>query len=164
MRAANAGRGQTSTRTTAASNVAPSFNGRIPGSQPVHVSSTLTGATKIADARREICLQIWAILRDHKHLGLAQETRHLLFRRTPSCGGIGRHTSLRCWRSERGLGVRLSSGRPTALKGNMKFTQVLPGVMIVLDVAAAVVYAIARNPRQIVYWLAAAVLTASVAF
>ena len=50
------------------------------------------------------------------------------------------------------------------MKGNMKFTQVLPGVMIVLDVAAAVVYAIARNPRQIVYWLAAAVLTASVAF
>ena len=46
----------------------------------------------------------------------------------------------------------------------MKFTQVLPGVMIVLEVAAAVVYAIARNPRETVYWLAAAVLTASVTF
>lgn len=42
--------------------------------------------------------------------------------------------------------------------------QVFPAVMIVLDVAAALVYAVEPDVRRAVYWLAAAVLTFVVTF
>jgi hypothetical protein len=42
--------------------------------------------------------------------------------------------------------------------------KLLPSVMIVLDVLAAAVYACNKNPRLAIYWLAGAVLTASVTF
>lgn len=40
--------------------------------------------------------------------------------------------------------------------------KVFPSVLIVLDICAAVVYAYAGGWRRAVYWVAAAVLTASV--
>ena len=43
-------------------------------------------------------------------------------------------------------------------------TKFFPSVLIVLDVAAAVVYAAAGDWRRFVYWLAAATLTATVTF
>jgi hypothetical protein len=42
--------------------------------------------------------------------------------------------------------------------------KLLPAVMIVIDVLAAVVYATNKDVRHTIYWLAAAVLTASVTF
>jgi len=42
--------------------------------------------------------------------------------------------------------------------------KVFPTVLIVLNVAAAIVYATKENWRMTVYWLAAAVLTAAVTF
>jgi len=41
---------------------------------------------------------------------------------------------------------------------------VFPVVLIVLDVAAAVVYALEADARRAIYWLAAAVLTLVVTF
>lgn len=46
----------------------------------------------------------------------------------------------------------------------MTRAQVFPAVLIVLDVAAAVVYGLDADYRRGVYWLAAAILTASVTF
>ncbi len=43
-------------------------------------------------------------------------------------------------------------------------TKVFPSVLIALDVAAAVVYAACGDWRRFIYWLAAAVLTATVTF
>ena len=40
--------------------------------------------------------------------------------------------------------------------------EALPGVLIVLDAAAAVAYAVDADVRRAIYWLAAAVLTAVV--
>jgi hypothetical protein len=42
--------------------------------------------------------------------------------------------------------------------------KLLPAVMTVIDVLAAVVYAANKDVRHTVYWIAAAVLTASVTF
>jgi hypothetical protein len=42
--------------------------------------------------------------------------------------------------------------------------QVFPALLIVLDVAAALVYALDADARRAIYWLAAAVLTAVVTF
>jgi hypothetical protein len=42
--------------------------------------------------------------------------------------------------------------------------KLLPAVMIVLDILAAVVYAANKDVRHTIYWTAAAVLTASVTF
>jgi len=42
--------------------------------------------------------------------------------------------------------------------------KVFPSVLIVLDVAAAVVYAAGGDWRKAVYWISAAVLTASVTY
>jgi len=42
--------------------------------------------------------------------------------------------------------------------------QLLPAVMIVLDVAAAAVYGFDGDARRALYWGAAAVLTAAVTF
>lgn len=46
----------------------------------------------------------------------------------------------------------------------MKPAQVLPAVLIVIDLAAAGVYACQGNVRQTAYWVAAAVITAAVTF
>jgi hypothetical protein len=46
----------------------------------------------------------------------------------------------------------------------MKQTQYLPALMIVLDIGAAAVYLMNGDLRRAVYWLAAAVLTASITF
>lgn len=43
-------------------------------------------------------------------------------------------------------------------------TQILPLVLILIDLGAAVVYALAFDWRRAVYWIAAAVLTACVTF
>ena len=42
--------------------------------------------------------------------------------------------------------------------------KIFPSVLIVLDVAAAVVYAAAGDWRRTIYWFAAAVLTATVTY
>jgi len=42
--------------------------------------------------------------------------------------------------------------------------KIFPIVLILLDVAAAAVYAAHGDARRFVYWIAAAVLTASVTF
>ena len=44
----------------------------------------------------------------------------------------------------------------------MTRTQAFPAVLVLLDVAAAVVYAADADVRRAIYWLAAAVLTAAV--
>lgn len=41
----------------------------------------------------------------------------------------------------------------------MKYTYFFPSILIALDVLSAAVYAIAREWRQAVYWLAAATLS-----
>lgn len=41
----------------------------------------------------------------------------------------------------------------------MTRAHVFPAILVVLDVGAAVVYAIEADPRRCIYWLAAAVLT-----
>ena len=46
----------------------------------------------------------------------------------------------------------------------MKYTQILPSVLIVIDVGAALVYAYARDYKHALYWLSAATLTATVTF
>lgn len=46
----------------------------------------------------------------------------------------------------------------------MKAEQYLPTVLIVIDVAASAVYAGNGDLRKTIYWLAAAILTASVTF
>ena len=43
-------------------------------------------------------------------------------------------------------------------------TRLFPTVLILLDVAAAVVYAVDGDLRRTIYWLAAAILTATVTF
>lgn len=42
--------------------------------------------------------------------------------------------------------------------------QFFPAVLIVLDVAAGIVYACHGDWRRLIYWLSAAVLTATVTF
>lgn len=42
--------------------------------------------------------------------------------------------------------------------------QLFPTLLIILDVLAAVVYAANYDTRHAIYWLAAAILTASVTF
>lgn len=44
------------------------------------------------------------------------------------------------------------------------YVKILPCLMIALDVGAAILYATHSDPRRVIYWLAAAVLTASVTF
>lgn len=46
----------------------------------------------------------------------------------------------------------------------IKSTQIFPLVLIVLDLGAAVVWAVHGDWRRCVYWLAAAVLTVTVTF
>ena len=46
----------------------------------------------------------------------------------------------------------------------MRSTQIFPTILIALDVAAALVYAAHGDWRRLVYWLAAATLTATVTY
>ena len=46
----------------------------------------------------------------------------------------------------------------------MKYTWLFPSILIILDIAAAVCYSIDCDWRMMVYWIAAAVLTATVTF
>ena len=46
----------------------------------------------------------------------------------------------------------------------MKTEHIFPTVLIVLDVAAALVYAWKGDVRMVIYWLAAAVLTGAVTY
>ena len=46
----------------------------------------------------------------------------------------------------------------------MNRSQILPTLLIVIDVAAGCVYCLDGDYRKFVYWIAAAVLTASVTF
>ena len=47
----------------------------------------------------------------------------------------------------------------------MNKSQIFPLILIVLDIAAAIVYGVVdMNVRKIVYWIAAAVLTITVTF
>ena len=46
----------------------------------------------------------------------------------------------------------------------MKPTQIMPTVMIVLDIGAAIVCAFQKDFKMTVYWLSAATLTASITF
>lgn len=43
-------------------------------------------------------------------------------------------------------------------------TKIFPSILIALDLAAALVYAVDSDWRHVVYWAAAATLTASVTF
>lgn len=43
-------------------------------------------------------------------------------------------------------------------------TKIFPTLLIALDLGAAVVYGISGDWRKVVYWIAAAVLSASVTF
>ncbi len=42
--------------------------------------------------------------------------------------------------------------------------KVFPTILIILDIAAAIVYATKGDVRKIVYWLAAAVLTVAITY
>lgn len=46
----------------------------------------------------------------------------------------------------------------------MRTTQILPAVLMAIDIGAALVYAFHSDWRHAVYWLAAATLTATVTF
>lgn len=46
----------------------------------------------------------------------------------------------------------------------MKVDQILPTVLITIDIAAGLVYLLRGNLRLFVYWVAAATLTACVTF
>ena len=46
----------------------------------------------------------------------------------------------------------------------MKLTQIFPTILILLDIAAAIVYAWHGDWRRMIYWLAAAVITGSVTY
>lgn len=46
----------------------------------------------------------------------------------------------------------------------MKTTLIFPTVLVVLDVGAAVVYAIGGDWKKSIYWFAAATLTATVTY
>ena len=49
-------------------------------------------------------------------------------------------------------------------EGDAAVTKALPILLILIDLGSAVVYTFAHDPRRAIYWLAAAVLTASVTF
>lgn len=46
----------------------------------------------------------------------------------------------------------------------MTRAQILPTVLIVIDIGAAFVYTLDGDIRRVVYWISAAVLTASITF
>lgn len=46
----------------------------------------------------------------------------------------------------------------------MRSEQILPAVLIAIDLGAGVVYACQNDPKRAVYWAAAAVLTWTVTF
>ncbi len=46
----------------------------------------------------------------------------------------------------------------------MTKTQILPSILILIDLASAGVYASGRDFRKVIYWLSAAALTAAVTY
>lgn len=46
----------------------------------------------------------------------------------------------------------------------MKYTYIFPTILIALDVLSATAYAVSRDWRQVVYWLAAATLSVCVTY
>jgi len=46
----------------------------------------------------------------------------------------------------------------------VQFIRFFPTLTIVLDICAAVVYALNKDTRHTIYWLSAAILTASVTY
>jgi hypothetical protein len=46
----------------------------------------------------------------------------------------------------------------------MKWTQIFPSILILLDLLSAAGYAYHHDWRHVIYWIAAAILTASVTF
>ena len=54
--------------------------------------------------------------------------------------------------------------RAWELIGKIKPQQVLPLIMIIIDIAAAIVCAIHKDYKKAVYWIAAAVLNVTVTF
>jgi len=46
----------------------------------------------------------------------------------------------------------------------MKYTAIFPTVLIVIDVAAGIVYGLSGDWKRMVYWFAAATLTATVTY
>jgi hypothetical protein len=46
----------------------------------------------------------------------------------------------------------------------MKAVQILPTLLIVIDILSAIGYACGGDMRKVIYWLAAAALTAAVTF
>ena len=46
----------------------------------------------------------------------------------------------------------------------MKYTQYLPSLLIVINVICAILYAYDGDVRKMIYWMSAAILTASVTF
>ena len=46
----------------------------------------------------------------------------------------------------------------------MKYTHFFPCVLMTLDLLAALVYGVSHEWKQVIYWIAAATLTASVTF
>ena len=54
--------------------------------------------------------------------------------------------------------------KTTAERTNVKPEQILPTVLMAIDIGAGLVYLMRGNLRLFVYWLAAATLTACVTF
>lgn len=50
------------------------------------------------------------------------------------------------------------------IKAKMKIEYIFPLALIALDLAAAIVYAVQRDYKKAVYWIAAAVLNVTVTF
>ena len=46
----------------------------------------------------------------------------------------------------------------------MKYTKILPSVLILIDVGTALVYAYAKDYKHALYWLSASTLTVTVTF
>ena len=46
----------------------------------------------------------------------------------------------------------------------MKHTYIFPSILIALDVLSAIAYGFSRDWRQVIYWLAAATLSACVTY
>jgi hypothetical protein len=46
----------------------------------------------------------------------------------------------------------------------MKYTYIFPSILIALDVLSAIAYGFSKDLRQVIYWLAAATLSACVTY
>ena len=46
----------------------------------------------------------------------------------------------------------------------MKYTYIFPSILIALDVLSAIAYGFSRDRRQVIYWFAAATLSACITY